>query len=180
VVLTGAQLIERAVKIERGQIALILGALGGVGRSAAYVALQHGAQVIAGVRGSQTDEAQALGVQKVVAIDDQKELEKLHDLDAIAYTVGGTVAARALKTLKVGGVFGSVLGAPKVAARYKVRVAAFVSQPDASRLYELADDVARGNFTIPIAKTLSLDQIREAHREAEEGHLHGKIVLRAA
>jgi NADPH:quinone reductase-like Zn-dependent oxidoreductase len=55
-----------------------------------------------------------------------------------------------------------------------------MSQPDASRLYELADDVAQGHFSIPIAKTLPLDQIREAHREAEEGHLHGKIVLRAA
>ncbi len=31
VVLTGAQLIERAVKVERGQTVLILGALGGVG-----------------------------------------------------------------------------------------------------------------------------------------------------
>ncbi len=180
VVLTGAQLIERAVKVGRGQKVLILGALGGVGRSAAYVALQHGANVIAGVRGSQTGEAEALRVQQVVAVDDQKELEKLHDLDAVADTVGGTVAARALKTLKVGGVFGSVLGAPKDASKYKVRIVVFMSQPDASRLYELADDVAQGHFSIPIAKTLTLDQIREAHREAEEGHLHGKIVLRAA
>jgi NADPH:quinone reductase-like Zn-dependent oxidoreductase len=181
VVLTGAQLIERAVKVERGQTVLILGALGGVGRSAAYVALQHGAKVIAGVRGSQTGEAEeVLHVQQVVAADDQKELEKLHDLDAVADTVGGTVAARGLKTLKVGGVFGSVLGAPRDAAKYKVRTAVYMSQPDASRLYELADDVAQGHFSIPIAKTLPLDQIREAHREAEEGHLHGKIVLRAA
>jgi NADPH:quinone reductase-like Zn-dependent oxidoreductase len=180
VVLTGAQLIERAVKAQRGQTVLILGALGSVGRSAAYVALQHGARVIAGVRRSQTEEAERLGVQQIVAIDDQKELEKLHDLDAVADTVGGTVAARALKTLKVGGVFGSVLGAPKEAAKYKVRTAAFMSQPDASRLYELADDVAQGHFSVPIAKTLPLDQVREAHREAEAGRLHGKIVLRAA
>jgi NADPH:quinone reductase-like Zn-dependent oxidoreductase len=51
--------------------------------------------------------------------------------------------------------------------------------PDASRLYELADDVARGEFTIPIANTLPLDQIQEAHREAEN-HPNGKIVLNAA
>jgi hypothetical protein len=38
----------------------------------------------------------------------------------------------------------------------------------------------RGSFTIPIAKTLPLEQIREARLEAEQGHVHGKIVLRAA
>lgn len=180
VVLTGAQLIERAVKIKPGQTVLVLGALGSVGRTAVYVAQQHGARVIAGVRTSQLEEAQALGAQQVVAVDEHKQLERLHDLDAVADTVGGAVAAQALKTLREGGVFGSVLGAPKDAKEYKVQVAAFMAQPDASRLYELADDVARGKFTIPIAKVFSLDQIREAHREAEEGHPHGKIVLRAA
>ena len=180
VVLTGAQLIERAVKIEPGQTVLVLGALGSVGRTAVFVAQQHGARVIAGVRAAQMDEAQSLGVEQAVAVDDQKQLERLHDLDAIADTVGGTVAARALKTLKEGGVFGSVLGAPKDAGNYRVRVAAIMARPDASRLYELADDVARGKFTIPIAKILPLDEIREAHREAEAGQVQGKIVLRAA
>jgi hypothetical protein len=42
-----------------------------------------------------------------------------------------------------------------------------MAQPDASRLHELVDAVARGGFTIPIAKALSLNQIQKAHREAE-------------
>jgi NADPH:quinone reductase-like Zn-dependent oxidoreductase len=54
-----------------------------------------------------------------------------------------------------------------------------MAQPDASRLHELVDAVARGGFTIPIAKTFSLNQIQEAHREAEN-HPSGKIVLNAA
>jgi NADPH:quinone reductase-like Zn-dependent oxidoreductase len=181
VLLTGAQLIERAVKIQPGQTVLILGAVGSVGRSAVHVALQHGAKVIAGVRASQVKEAQSLGAEQVVAVDDQTQLDALRDLDAVADTVGGTVAARALKTLKEqGGVFGTVLAPPPEVARYNVRVATMMAQPDASRLYELADDVARGSFSIPIAKTLPLDQIQEAHREAEEGHISGKIVLNAA
>jgi NADPH:quinone reductase-like Zn-dependent oxidoreductase len=180
VVTTGAQLIERAVKIQPGQTVLVLGALGGVGRSAVHVALQHGATVIAGVRKSQREEAGSLGAHQVVAIDDEKELEKLRDLDAVADTIGGPTAARALRTLKEGGVFGTVLAPPKDAAGRKVRVAPLMAQPDASRLYELADDVARGDFTIPIAKTFYLDEAREAQREAEEDHPHGKIILRAA
>lgn len=180
VVTTGAQLMERAVKIQRGQTVLVLGALGGVGRSAVHVALQHGAIVMAGVRKAQVEEAKKLGAHHVIAVDDEKELERLRDLDAIADTVGGTTAARALRALKEGGVFGTVLGAPKEAANHNVRVAGFMAQPDASRLYELADDVARGSFTIPIAKTMPLEKVREAQKEAEEGHVHGKIILRAA
>jgi NADPH:quinone reductase-like Zn-dependent oxidoreductase len=179
VLLTGAQLIERAIKVQPGWTVLILGAVGSVGRSAVHVALQHGAKVIAGVHASQMEEAQSLGAQQVISTDDEKQLEKLHDLDAVADTVGGPTAARALKTLKPGGVFGTVLGAPPDANRYNIKVEAFQAQPDASRLYELADDVARGEFTIPIAKTLSLSQIQEAHREAEN-HPSGKIVLKAA
>ena len=180
VLLTGAQLIERAIKIQRGQTVLVLGALGGVGRSAVHVALQHDATVIAGVRKSDLAEARSLGVQQVVAVDDEAEMATLQDLDAVADTVGAPTATRALSTLKEGGVFGTVLGAPQNAANHKVRVAAFMAQPDASRLSELAMDVARGEFTIPIAKKLPLDKVREAQTEAEQGHAHGKIILLVA
>ena len=179
VLLTGAQLIERAIKVEPGWTVLILGAVGSVGRTAVHVALQRGAKIIAGVRASQVEEAQSLGVQQVISTDDKKQLEGLHDIDAVADTVGGPTAARALKTLKPGGIFGTVVGPPSDAAQHNVKVAALVAQPDASRLYELADEVARGSLKIPIAKTLPLDQVQEAHREAEN-HPSGKIVLRAA
>jgi NADPH:quinone reductase-like Zn-dependent oxidoreductase len=179
VTLTGAQLIERAIKVEPGWIVLVLGALGGVGRTAVHVAQERGAKVIAGVRASQVDEAQSLGVQQVISTDDEKQFEKLRNLDAVADTVDGVTAARALKTLKPGGVFGTVVGPPADAAKHDVRVAAMQSVPDASRLYELADEVARGKFTIPIAKIFTLDQIQEAHREAEN-HPSGKIIIKVA
>lgn len=180
VVTTGAQLMERAIKIQGDQRVLVLGALGGVGRSAVHVALEHGATVLAGVRRSQMEEARTLGAHEVIAIDDEKELEKLRDLDAVADTVGGPTAERALRTLRDGGVFGTVVTPPKGAEERNVRVERMLAQPDASRLYELADDAARGSFRIPIAKVLPLDRVREAHQEAESGHAGGKIILRAA
>lgn len=179
VLLTGAQLIERAIKVQPGWRVLVLGAVGSVGRSAVFVAQQRGAKVIAGVHASQAEEAKSLGVEQVVSTDDPRQLEKLHDLDAVADTVGGPTAARALKALKPGGVFGTVVAPPVDAAQHNVKIAALVAQPDASRLYELADEVARGNLKIPIANTLPLDQVQEAHREAEN-HPRGKIVLKAA
>jgi len=177
--LTGAQLIERAIKIERGQTVLVLGALGGVGRTAVHVALEHGAKVIAGVRKKQVGDAEVLGAQQVVALDDPEQMETLRDLDAVADTIGGSVAAQTLRVLKKGGVFGSVLAPPADAEKYGVRTASFMAQPDAARLAELANDAALGKFTIPIAKVLPFDWIREAHRKAED-HPNGKIIVKTS
>jgi NADPH:quinone reductase-like Zn-dependent oxidoreductase len=52
-----------------------------------------------------------------------------------------------------------------------------MAQPDASRLHQLADDAARHKFSIPIARTMKLQDIQEAHRIFERGGLSGKIVL---
>jgi NADPH:quinone reductase-like Zn-dependent oxidoreductase len=174
---TGAQLIERAVKPRAGQTVLVTGALGSVGRTAVHVARKNGARVLAGVRAREKEEASKLSVDGIVAIDSEEEIGHLHDLDAIADTVGGTTIQRLLKTIRKGGVLGSVLGEPEGAKKYDIHVEAFMAQPDASRLYQLADDVARHEFSIPIASTMKLQEIQEAHRIFERGGLAGKIVL---
>ena len=174
---TGSQLIERAIKPKAGQTVLVTGALGSVGRTAVHVARKHGARVLAGVRAKEKEEAAKLGVDGVVAVDSEEEIGHLHDLDAIADTVGGATIQRLLKTIRKGGVLGSVLGEPEDAKKYDIRVEAFMAQPDASRLHQLADDVARHEFSIPIARTMKLQDIQEAHRVFEQGGLSGKIVL---
>ncbi len=177
VTLTGAQLIERAVKPAAGQTVLVTGALGSVGRSAVHVARKHGARVLAGVRARERDKAAELLADGVVAIDDEKEIEGLRELDAVADTVGGTTVQRLLKCIRSGGVLGSVLGKPEGADKYDIRVEGMMAVPDASRLYELADDVARQEFSIPIVRTMKLAEVQEAHRMAESGGSGGKIIL---
>lgn len=177
VLTTGAQLIERAVKVQPGWTVLVTGAVGGVGRTAVHVARKHGAHVIAGVKTAQRDEAAKLGADRVVSLEEPEEAASLRDLDAIADTVGGATIARLLRAIKPGGVLGSVLGQPKEAAGMNIQVHAFMAQPDASRLYELADEVARGEFDIPIAKVFRLDEARKAQELAEHQHPGGKVLL---
>jgi NADPH:quinone reductase-like Zn-dependent oxidoreductase len=174
---TGAQLIERAVKPKAGQTVLVTGALGGVGRTALHVARKKGARVLAGVRAKEKAEAAKLKADGVVAIDSEEEVERLYDLDAIADTVGGRTIQRLLKVIRKGGVLGSVLGQPEGGDKYDIHIEAFMAQPDASRLHQLADDAARHEFSIPIARTMKLQEIQEAHRIFERGGLSGKIVL---
>jgi NADPH:quinone reductase-like Zn-dependent oxidoreductase len=177
VTLTGAQLIERAVKPAAGQTVLVTGALGGVGRSAVHVARKHGARVLAGVRSKEKEAASQLPVDGVAALDDEEEITRLRDLDAIADTVGGPTIQRLLKAIRPGGVLGSVLGKPDGADKYDIRVEPIMAIPDASRLYELADDAARQEFSIPIARIMPLSEVQEAHRIAESGGAGGKIIL---
>jgi NADPH:quinone reductase-like Zn-dependent oxidoreductase len=80
---TSSQLIERAIKPKSGQTVLVSGALGSVGRTAVHVARKHGAP-------KEKEEAGKLEVDGFVGIDSEEEIGHLHDLDAIADTVGGT------------------------------------------------------------------------------------------
>jgi NADPH:quinone reductase-like Zn-dependent oxidoreductase len=101
--LTGDQLVRLATNVKKGQVVLITGALGSVGRAAVHTAKKIGAQVIAGVRGKDLDDARSLGVSDVLAIDDDKAIEKFRLVDAIADTVGGDLAAKLIGKVKQNG-----------------------------------------------------------------------------
>jgi NADPH:quinone reductase-like Zn-dependent oxidoreductase len=176
VVLTGAQLVEKGVQPQAGQTVLITGALGSVGRSAVHVAKQHGAKVIAGVRANQKEDASSLGAERVVALDSDAEISALPLLDGIGDTVGGEVIGKLLPKLKQGGHLGSVLGKPANADKFDINVVAFMAQPDAARLHQLAEDVQNGSLKIPIAKRFPLSEAGEAQKFAEKG-ANGKVLI---
>jgi NADPH:quinone reductase-like Zn-dependent oxidoreductase len=177
VLLTGVQLMEQAAKIGSGQTILVTGAAGSVGRVAVHVARQHGAHVIAGVRASQKQEAASLGADSVVALDNPDEMGALHDLDCVADCVGGAVQQKVMQLLRDGGVYASVIGPPPNEPGRGIRVEAMMAKPDASRLFQLAEEVANGALHIPTAKTFPLSQIQPATQLAETGGAGGKVVL---
>ena len=100
--LTGAQLVAEAIEPKRGDVVLVTGAVGNVGRVAVHELKKRGAIVIAGVRAEQMDEAELLEPDDVVAIDHEAHIDDLPLLDAIADTVDGEVVDRLLSRLKPG------------------------------------------------------------------------------
>ena len=174
---TGAELIDENARPRPGDTVLVTGAVGGVGRTAVYVAKRRGANVLAGVRRSQMDEAKELGADHVVAIDDDAEIDKLPPLDEIADTVDGETIAKLLPHLKPGGTLASVLGEPEAAKKRGIEVRAFVAHPDGKLLRPLAEAAARGELKIPIGERRPLAEIRDAMRDAETGKSRGKVVL---
>jgi NADPH:quinone reductase-like Zn-dependent oxidoreductase len=178
--LTGDQLVRLATNVKKGQVVLITGALGSVGRAAVHAAKKIGAQVIAGVRGKELDDARSLGVSDALAIDDDQAIENFRLVDAIADTVGGEVAAKLIARVKQGGSFGYTAGLPESAAAKNpaVRIMRVGARPDASKVREFADDVRDGKFVLPIGRRMPLRDAAEAHVVGEKGGI-GKILLLA-
>jgi len=180
IALTGDQLVRLATNVQKGQLILVTGALGSVGRAAVHTAKKIGAQVIAGVRGKELDEARSLGVSGVLAIDDDEAIERFRLVDAIADTVGGGVAAKLIAKLKPSGTFGYTTFLPEnVAAQNPtVKIKRVFAKPDPSKVREFADDVRDGKFYLPIGRRMPLRDAAEAHVLGEKGGI-GKILLLA-
>ena len=178
--LTGDQLVRLATNVKKGQVVLITGALGSVGRAAVHTAKKIGAQVIAGVRGKELADARALGVSDVLAIDDDQAIEKFPLVDTIADTVGGDVAAKLLARVKPGGSLGYTAMFPENAAAKNptVKITRVGARPDPSKVREFADDVRDGKFVLPIGRRMPLRDAAEAQVLGEKGGI-GKIILLA-
>jgi NADPH:quinone reductase-like Zn-dependent oxidoreductase len=178
--LTGDQLVRHATNVQKGQVVLITGALGSVGRAAVHSAKKIGAQVIAGVRRKHLDDALALGVAGVLAIDDDEAIEKFRLVDAVADTVGGDVAGRLIAKVKQGGSFGYAARLPESPAvqHPSVKITRVFAKPDPSKVREFADDVRDGKFVLPIGRRMPLRDAAEAHVLGERGGI-GKILLLA-
>jgi NADPH:quinone reductase-like Zn-dependent oxidoreductase len=178
VALTGDQLVRLATNVQKGQVVLVTGALGSVGRAAVHTAKKIGAQVIAGVRGKELDDARSLGVSGMLAIDDDEAIGAFRLVDAIADTVGGEVAAKLIAKVKQNGSFGYTAVLPESAAAQnpEVKIKRVLARPDPSKVREFADDVRDGKFVRPIGRRMKLCDAAEAHVLGEKGGI-GKILL---
>jgi NADPH:quinone reductase-like Zn-dependent oxidoreductase len=174
--LTGAQLIEEAIRPQEGDVVLVTGAVGSVGRVAVHVAKARGAKVWAGVRSTQKAEALGIGAAGVVSLDNDSEIAALPLLDAVADTVGGATVLKLLPKIRPGGTLGSAVGEPVGAKERGLIVRVFLTHPDAARLAELAQLVADRALLVPIVKRMRLARAGEAQTLAEH-HAGGKVLL---
>lgn len=176
VTITGNQLLT-ATGIKASQTVLVAGAVGNVGRSAVFTAKERGATVIAGVLKRQMVEATTTGADRAVATDDDTAIANLPMLDAVADTVGGRTAEKLIAKVKPGGVFATVLKAPRSAAEYPaMKVVPVFSKFDRKTLEFMAEAVRDSKLVIPVSETLPLSEAAEAQADAEKG-VSGKILL---
>lgn len=177
VTVTGSQLVSQVAQPKAGDTVLVSGAVGNVGRAAAYMAKNMGARVIAGVRTSQRGEAKHLGADDVLALDDETAFAAFPQVDIVANTVRGATAAALMSKVKSGGTFASATGEPDNAKDFPgVKVAAFHSHQDALLLFELMEAVRDKKLTIPIARRMPLRDAGAAQAAEQQG-VNGKVLL---
>lgn len=176
--LTGDQLVRLGAKPKQGDTVLVTGALGGVGRSAVFAAAEAGAIVIAGVRTRRLAEAKALpGVAVAVALDDERAIDALPELDAVADTVGGELASRLIGKVRPGGRFGCFPSTrDAVGNRAGVEVNSIFAQADPATTLRYAEAVRDGALAIPIFRKMPLSEAGNAQAIAEAG-VSGKVLL---
>jgi NADPH2:quinone reductase len=168
----------RAVEPRPGETIVISGASGGVGFTAAQLALRTGATVIGLTSDAHFDLLQQHGIQPVQygEGEQQRILATTNRADAFVDTVGGNYIDLAIN-------LGVPLDRINTVVDYrgaKEKGAKSHGTTDAGgppALAELAALAATGDLHIPIAATYPLTAVRDAYQALADRKTHGRIVL---
>lgn len=172
--LTGSQMVERAADVQLGQLVLVTGTVGAVGRFAQHVAQERGARVVAAVRDSQVEAARVLGADDVVVLGEEWNGP---GFDHVLDTVGGDEVAALCRHLRPGGRIVTVATTPIDAEGLEAVPLVYSVVPSGEDLARLVKAVAAGEVEVPIARIMPLEAAAEAQRLIERGGIGGKIIL---
>lgn len=174
--LTGVQMIENILEVQRNERVLVTGATGAVGRFAMFAIKQAGAKVIAAVRKEYVETAKLMGADEVIVLGDN--IGTGVKFDAIADTVGGDAVAKLCQNLSNKGRIATISTTP-IAPDGLPTQPIFVSvQGDGKRLSQLMTAVRNKLVELPVGRILSPDDAALGHEMLEKGGASEKIVIR--
>jgi NADPH:quinone reductase-like Zn-dependent oxidoreductase len=178
--------VETAVRtldllgVGSGDTVLINGAAGGVGSAAVQIARDRGARVIGTASEGNHEYLRSLGAEPTTYGDGlaQRVRELAPDGVDAALDAAGAGALPALVELAGGPervvTVADYQGAQETGATFSGGMG---TGRAVHALAEIGELIESGRFSLPVAQTFSLDQIAEAHRLSETGHVRGKLVL---
>jgi NADPH:quinone reductase-like Zn-dependent oxidoreductase len=186
--LTAWGLVVETAHAHEGQRILIHAGSGGVGHFAVQIAAYFGAHVTVTASARNASWLRELGAAVVIDYTTTRFEEVVSDADVVIDLVGdvqGDTGARSLRVLRPGGLYivvptGSWPGYAEAAAEAGVRATSYKVIPDGGALATMARLLDSGAVQVYIDKVYDLADAAAAHRELEEGHTRGKIVLRVS
>jgi NADPH:quinone reductase-like Zn-dependent oxidoreductase len=173
-------------KIQPGQKILIHGAAGGVGSLAIQIAKAKGAYVIGTASSHNLAFLKELGADEAIDYRSQPWEKTLKDIDVIfdaSPVRDNETRLKFVQVLRQGGILVcSQLDFPyaedvKAALAAKQATGELVGFQTYDSLKEMATMIEEGKLKVTISKVYPLEQVAEAHRENEAGHVRGKLVL---
>lgn len=172
--LTALRMMRR-LEVGPGDTVLVHAAAGGVGLLGVQIARELGARVIGTASEGNHDRLRELGVTPVTYGEGLAARVLDHapgGVDAVADFVGGVVDDT-LAVLRPGGRHASVADASVL----EHGGSSVWVRPDGEALQWLADLAAGGALAVDIAGFYGLDEVAEAFRRSQEGHVRGKLVV---
>jgi NADPH:quinone reductase-like Zn-dependent oxidoreductase len=169
----------RAVGLKPGDTLVVSGAAGGVGSITVQLARRTGATVVGLASQANHGWLEKHGVIPVPygeGVADRIR-EVAPKAGAFIDTYGEDYVEVALNELGVEPSRVDTIVRFDAVAQYGIKAEGNAAGASASTLAELAGLISAGELEVPITATYPLDQVREAYRWLEQGHLLGKIVL---
>ncbi|MBI2067233.1 MAG: NADP-dependent oxidoreductase [Deltaproteobacteria bacterium] len=181
--LTAYQSLFESLKIKKGETILIHAGAGGVGGYAIQLAKNSRVKVITTASSRNHQYVQQLGADKAIDYTKKDFVQAVlqdfpQGIDAVFDTVGGEFQKKSAGVLKKGGRLTSILEIDQDYFSQRGITPGYVFvRPEPDHLNQLRELAEAGKLTVHLHKLFSLDQVREAHREIETGHVRGKIIL---
>lgn len=201
VLLTAWESLHDRARLAAGQRVLIHGGAGGVGHVAIQLAKAAGARVCTTVSSPQkADFAHALGAEYCINYLEEDLVEAVMDwsegqgVDVALDTVGPEVFRRTIPAMAHYGDLVTILDPGpdldlKEARMRNLRISLelmltpMLRDLPRARLHQgdilrhCAKLIDRGDLRVHVSETFALDQVQEAHKLIETGHVTGKLVL---
>ncbi|WP_241992837.1 NADP-dependent oxidoreductase [Cryobacterium frigoriphilum] len=184
--LTAWGMVVETAQAADGQRMLIHAGSGGVGHFAVQFAHAHGAHVTATGSTRNLDFLRELGADEVFDYTEGRFEEQLGGFDSVIDLIGNVhdnTGTRSLAVLKPDGLLvnaptGSWPTMLDDAAAAGVRATGFRVSSDRHTLEKISELLDAGLVRVHVDRVFDLAEGAAAHRQIEQGHTRGKIVLR--
>jgi NADPH:quinone reductase-like Zn-dependent oxidoreductase len=168
--------------LSAGRRVLIHGGAGGVGHFAIQFAKARGAFVATTASGEDLDFVRELGADQAVDYKSERFEDVVEKVDLVFDLVAGETQDRSWAVVKPGGVIVSTLSEPsqEKARAHRARGTNYMAQPNAAQLAEIGRLIDAGKVRPHADATFRLEDVAAAEARLENGHVRGKVVLKAA
>lgn len=184
VALTVWQAFFDIAQLQAGQTIFIPGGAGGIGHVAIQLAKWMGANVISTTSTRNIDFVRSLGADVVIDYTKQSFVEMVKNVDVVLDPIGGDVLRQAFQVVKSGGTIVSLPGhagvkaiGDQLAPHYGVTFVFTPVHPSGEQLAAMTPLFDAGQLNIHIDAALPLQDVAQAHKLSEDGHVRGKLVL---
>ncbi len=179
-----ARMVVDSIAPQPGQVVLVNGASGGVGRYAVQLLSRLGVTVVATAAPADADRLRELGADETVdytagSVAEQVRATRPDGVDALINLAGYTLGEVPLDAVRPGGVVVTTTQVPDadtLAAR-QLTGGGIIASPTRDVIAPLAAQAAKGELHVDVHRVLPLDQAADGLAELAAGRARGKIVV---